>query len=85
MNPSFAQNVYFAQNVLVPRSKTEFFFLPIYDFFHLQLVMRGREGFAVSEVADLFFTAVINAAPATVIWSTSFLDRTPNSTEINFT
>jgi hypothetical protein len=46
--------------------------------------MRGREGFAVSQVADLFFTTVINAAPATVIWSTSFLDHAPNSTEINF-
>jgi len=51
----------------------------------MQLVLRGREGFAVSQVADLFFTAVINAAPATVIWSTSFLDRAPDSTEINFT
>jgi len=54
-------------------------------FFHLQLVSRGHEGFAVSQVADLFFTAVINAAPATVIWSTSFLDRAANSTEVNFT
>jgi hypothetical protein len=57
----------------------------MYGFFHLQLVLRGREGFAVSQVADLFFAAVINAAPATVIWSTSFLDRAPNLTEINFT
>ena len=81
MNPSFAQNV------VVPRAKTEFFFspLPMYDLFHLQLLLKGREGFAVSQVADLSFTAVINAAPATVIWSTSFLDRAPNSTEINFT
>jgi len=47
--------------------------------------LRGREGFAVSQVADLFFTAVINAAPAKVIWSTTFLDRAPYSTEINFT
>jgi hypothetical protein len=34
-------------------------------FFHLQFVLRGREGFVVSHVADLFFTAAINAAPAT--------------------
>jgi hypothetical protein len=46
----------------------------MYDFFHLQLVMRGRDGFAVSQVADLLYAADINAAPATVIWSTSFLD-----------
>jgi hypothetical protein len=56
----------------------------MYDFFHLQLVSRWHEGFAVSQVADLFFTAVTIATPATVIWSTSFLDRAANSTEVNF-